>query len=231
MNERLKNFWASGSIAAAAFFGAVSPAQAVVYVGNWDPAFGPIFPNLGFKGTATFSLPAACENLSGNFLNSAPGCGGGAVQILSASVSFYNLASPATTLQVLNFTSPGAVISVDLATPVGTAFIPTQLTGVTTDFSTGVLGTIAESKFGSNAYKFYLGFSGTTTTLAYTLDNFGSLDCSRSKPNDETCGFSTVSPEVTFKRLAAPIPEPETYALMLAGLGVMAWVARRRRSR
>lgn len=28
---------------------------------------------------------------------------------------------------------------------------------------------------------------------------------------------------------ASPIPEPETYALMLAGLGVMGWVARRRK--
>ncbi len=29
---------------------------------------------------------------------------------------------------------------------------------------------------------------------------------------------------------ATPIPEPETYALMLAGLGVLGWAARRRRS-
>jgi hypothetical protein len=29
---------------------------------------------------------------------------------------------------------------------------------------------------------------------------------------------------------AAPIPEPETYALMLAGLGVVGWVARRRKA-
>jgi len=27
----------------------------------------------------------------------------------------------------------------------------------------------------------------------------------------------------------APIPEPETYALLLAGLGAVGWVARRRR--
>jgi len=29
---------------------------------------------------------------------------------------------------------------------------------------------------------------------------------------------------------AAPIPEPETYALMIGGLGIMGWVARRRRT-
>jgi hypothetical protein len=29
--------------------------------------------------------------------------------------------------------------------------------------------------------------------------------------------------------LIAPIPEPETYALMLAGLGAIGWVARRRK--
>ena len=28
----------------------------------------------------------------------------------------------------------------------------------------------------------------------------------------------------------APIPEPETYALMLAGLGVLGWAARRRQA-
>ena len=29
---------------------------------------------------------------------------------------------------------------------------------------------------------------------------------------------------------AAPVPEPETYALMLSGLGLIAYVARRRRA-
>ena len=31
--------------------------------------------------------------------------------------------------------------------------------------------------------------------------------------------------------VAAPVPEPETYALLLAGLGVVGWAARRRASR
>jgi hypothetical protein len=30
--------------------------------------------------------------------------------------------------------------------------------------------------------------------------------------------------------VTTPVPEPETYALMLAGLGVMTFVARRRKS-
>ena len=36
--------------------------------------------------------------------------------------------------------------------------------------------------------------------------------------------------EITVNGVAAPVPEPETYALMLGGLGVMGLLARRRRS-
>jgi hypothetical protein len=45
---------------------------------------------------------------------------------------------------------------------------------------------------------------------------------------DESWGVDNV---LVSGDLANPIPEPETYALMLAGLGVVAAVARRRRSR
>ena len=226
-NARLKNVLASGLVALAALFGAASPAHAVVYVGNWDPAFGGIFPNLGFKGTATFSLPTACDGLTGTFLNSAAGCGGGAMQISSASVSFYNLAAPTVILQTLNFINPGAIVSVNLFTPtiIGSGFPsgPTQLTGVTSFFSTGVLGTIAESQFAGNSYNFYLGFSGSTTNLAYVLP-----ECSANIANTATCrGFSSTSPTVTFTQA---IPEPGTYALMMAGLAGLVFVARRRKS-
>ena len=44
-------------------------------------------------------------------------------------------------------------------------------------------------------------------------------------------GFFTDQPDLGVAALAAvtPVPEPETYALMLGGLGIVAWVARRRR--
>lgn len=35
--------------------------------------------------------------------------------------------------------------------------------------------------------------------------------------------------DVSLAPITAPVPEPETYALMLAGLGMVAWMARRRR--
>ena len=233
MNARLKKSLASGLVAAAAFLGAASPAQAVVYVGNWDPAFGGIFPNLGWKGSATFSLPSACDGLTGSFLNSAAGCGGGAITILSGSVDFYNVAAPLVTLQTLNFTSPGAVSAVTLFTPIGTSNNsgPTQLTGLTSSFSAGVLGTIAESKTATDSYQFYLGFNGTTTTLGYTLASFEGFNCGRPPLSTTVCGYSISSPDVKFTRQTAPIPEPETYALMLAGLAAVGFAARHRQRR
>lgn len=37
------------------------------------------------------------------------------------------------------------------------------------------------------------------------------------------------SPRSQLIVLAAPVPEPETYAMLLSGLGVLAMIARRRR--
>ena len=37
--------------------------------------------------------------------------------------------------------------------------------------------------------------------------------------------------ELAFNFVANPVPEPESYAMLLAGLGVVGWVARRRRQR
>ncbi len=43
--------------------------------------------------------------------------------------------------------------------------------------------------------------------------------------------FTITTNQIAFEMaVAAPVPEPETYALMLAGLGAMAFVARRRKN-
>jgi hypothetical protein len=68
---------------------------------------------------------------------------------------------------------------------------------------------------GDQSYARYVGFTGTTGTLitSLTFFNLPSIDAF------EAANFSTVT----------PIPEPEVYALMLAGLGAMAFMASRRK--
>src|SRR4029453_15640182 len=44
----------------AATLGSVGTAQAALYTGKWDPAYGAIFPNLGWEASAVFDVPAPC---------------------------------------------------------------------------------------------------------------------------------------------------------------------------
>lgn len=82
-----------------------------------------------------------------------------------------------------------------------------------TIYSGTLLGALADPDFnsnGSNANTRVFTIAGTEGTLINSL---------------------TFRAEgVAFEVAAAPIPEPETYALMLAGLGVVAFMARRRRA-
>jgi hypothetical protein len=52
---------------------------------------------------------------------------------------------------------------------------------------------------------------------------------SSADPNDIHLLFTLI--DVSVMSAAAPIPEPSTYALMLAGLGIVGFVANRRRKR
>ena len=46
-----------------------SPCNAVIVIGKWDPSFGPAFPDLGWRGEATFFVPDACLAKSGWVFN------------------------------------------------------------------------------------------------------------------------------------------------------------------
>ena len=58
-------------LSAAATLGGVGTAQAALYTGKWDPAYGTIFPELGWEASAVFDVPDACLLNNGSFLASA----------------------------------------------------------------------------------------------------------------------------------------------------------------
>lgn len=60
-------------------------------------------------------------------------------------------------------------------------------------------------------------------TAFYRLDAGAGLDAI-------TLAYNASSNAVLYSTQVAPVPEPQTYAMLLAGLGVIGFVARRRRS-
>jgi hypothetical protein len=87
--------------------------------------------------------------------------------------------------------------------------------GVTTQFSTSSLSFAVSN--GDQTFSQYVQFSGTggAKITGLTFNNIPSINAF------ESANFSVTTP---------PIPEPGTYALLLAGLGVVGFMARRRKS-
>lgn len=72
----------------------------------------------------------------------------------------------------------------------------------------------------TGAGKLNLDVLGATSVTVLGSGNFG-----RSVPTNLDVGVT-----VTYEYTAAPVPEPETYAMLLAGLGLVGAIARRRKS-
>ena len=199
-------------------------AQAVFYAGAWDPAFGPAFPGLGWRGEATFFVPDACLSIEGTVTALDPcttGPGGG-LKIVSAEMEFYNLAAPATTLETLFFSTPSTLVaSVNLSGGELTAvfglfpyILPTSLSlagAPTTSFGLGFIGELAISCY----------YDTSRRTPSIVIPPAGSVGCSELETPDG-------SPFLKFTRVSA-VPEPSVL-LLLAGAALgLAGAARRRR--
>ena len=90
----------------------------------------------------------------------------------------------------------------------------TTRTDIYDDLGTG-------NTYGSFAYE--IGDAQTYRTLTLNSDGRASLNAAILRGDDQWAIGGSFEP-------TAPIPEPETYALMLAGLGVVGWMARRRKA-
>lgn len=201
-------------VAAAAALTCAMSAQAIVYRGAWDPAFGAAFPDLGWNGVASFYVPDACLALSGTVMNSDP-CSSGTMSILSADVGFYKLSDPGnpTYQETISFVMPSMAVN-SMTITAG------SLSGVDGTFLYSVASTLPLA-----------GGPYTDFKLFFDNDVAGMFYVSHPPGGPITWGVSDYNPPdgTPFIKFTPAVPEPSTYALMGAGLAALGFVARRRR--
>ena len=200
---------------------------------NWD---------LG-SYTVTYDETTTFGYLAGAFTS-----GGGAVgfhwafspdvQVTSAGGS-----SESATFAIPDFTisvNPGYVLSGGVTGKVGNVFYVevagantsiTAAASVTVDGGpTMVLAATSLAKVQTSPNSGY--FADMATAPLGTFSSF-SVSAASLTLAASGAGFALIGAqpqnELAFSFYANPVPEPETYAMLLAGLGVVGWVARRRR--
>ena len=170
---------------------------------------------LGWSASALFDVPDACLALGDASIVPVSGvCAG--FDILSAEVSFYNVGDPSTILATYALNPDVLVNRIDIAGG--------QLVGVGTNFFAPFVSDLSiagNGEYGFSLVLFQLNLAQLVAATPPTLEAF----CVTVQ--DPRCHLSANAAVGVF----APIPEPETYALMLAGLGAIGVAARRRRPR
>lgn len=205
---------AASAVCIALLFSVAGPVRAAIWTGVWDPAFGADFPDLGWRGEASFFLPNACLSEQGWVFNF-DGCSANGMKILSAEVEFYKLSDPSNPAfqERLSFDVPSsAVLGMHLDN----------------GMLTGVLGTFLYSRpstlpiAGGPYTDFVLFFEDTLARMGYV---------SQPPEGPTTRGFSDKnppdgSPFLTFRF----VPEPGTWLLLILSASAIFIVRRGRRT-
>lgn len=205
--RRLQVLLCQTLVALTALLGLADAARATLVVGTWDPAYGSPFPNLGWRGSAKFTIDDSCLGFAGTVLVPSVGC---TIGVLEAKVELFNNGAPGATLDTLDFSG---------ITTVNSLFVDTgKVKGFDLSFSGRLSSGILEADYFGNPAYFAL-------EMSYT----GSQEIARLYFSDSAAGPLLGVNENNAIAAVATIPEPASYALVLLALAGAAATTRRRR--
>ena len=215
---RVRFFLSVLLLSTTASLGSAGSAQAATYTGNWDPAYGGIFPELGWEASALFEVPESCLAIgSGNNIPISGPCAG--FDVLSAEVSFYNVANPSAILNSYAL-DPNVIVN-------GINLAGGDLSGIDTGFFDSFVSALPISGSGQYAFSLIL-FAGNQAQLIFANPPQTSPGCAFLPVPGASCGISANAATGVFTRVSE-VSEPATLALMLTGLGAIGLGVRRRR--
>jgi PEP-CTERM motif len=202
-------------------------------------------------GGATTGLPFASFGNAANPSGDSPRVGqvfSLVSEALLSSFSFYAIGNQTASLQ-LNVAQWNPATNASNQSPnlVGPSLLTTTGSAMTTYNATGGFTTIGFDNLGLN-------LNAGTKYIAYLTSSdptVSGIQLSRTQTAQDASGFglghaylSTIPGQgwqlpfngngflsLQYTAITAPVPEPETYAMLLAGLGLMGAVARRRKNR